>query len=232
MKKEVTLNELVNSFIGRKGRLVSMSKSCGPAMAVYNSNMVVNDEVIWYGDIDLEEDKNILLALSELFGTDIKIYREHGVRVFPFEVKDEVELKEEQKKRIKQNNPVWTTAAPEKYDNKDYLTILAQMNEMRDKNRKDRAICFGLLTPGGTNWAWHNTWWYKGPHKLYRIFKRNYKVFVQYPLQSVKYKKEKQKLSIWKQILLFLQFVKREVNYHREEVKENGVSWTELLFDY
>jgi len=228
MNKEFTLDQLIKTFLGPRGRLVSGSKSRGPAMAIYNSNMVVGDEVVWHGDIDLTKDRRILCGIADLFNITIDLYNEHDVRVFPFEVKDNKEMKEKHKKLIEKHTPVFTTKSPDKFAGHDYDEIEERNEKIRQEAIKTHSIYLGFLTPGGTEWKWYNTWYYKGPHYVYRVLRRHVKVFIGWPLSMIGYSEEK--LSFWAKVKMFFKYFFKEIGYHRIAVKEGQSTWKELLF--
>jgi hypothetical protein len=241
MEKKLKVIDCIEAFLGRKGRLVSMSKSCGPAMAVYNSNLVVGDKVLWHGDIDLERDKAILLGIARLFEVDIEVYYEMDLRIFPGEFDTDIEVEQEHKKRIAANTPVWTTKDPFTFAGKDWDEMLDINSEHRAEMMKRRMMAYGFLTPGGTDWKWYNTWYYKGPHKLYRCFRFFYNQFIAYPLESIDYHKSKYvdgerveiKLSVLDKIRIFVRTFIKEIGYHKKAFETGEIkSVREYLFDH
>jgi hypothetical protein len=225
MKKSFTLIQMVEAFIGREGRLVSMSKSCGPAMSVYNSNMVVGDEVIWYGDIDLDLSKEVLCSIAKLFDTTISIYSEHDLRVFSFEVNSNTELKAKWKEKIIKTKPAYTTSSPELYYGQDYYVAKEESEKRKEERIKERRISFGSLTPSGTEWKWYNAWYYNIPHKAYRIVKFLINNHICFPLKCASYE-EKGKIRKF-----FKSFFK-EFGYVRIGIKEGQITLKDYLFNH
>lgn len=241
MEKTVKLIEMIELFVGRRGRLVSSSKSCGPAMAVYNSNLVVGDEVLWYGDIDLEVSRFTLLNIAKLFDITIEIYSEMDIRVFAFDNESEEEIKKKHKENIAKSTPVWTTADPFNFAGKDWDEMLELNESHREKMRNRRAIAYGLLTPNGTDWKWYNTWYYNGPHKLYRCVRFFYGQFIEYPLDFVEHSKSKYvdgekvevKLSFIEKVKIFVKMFKKEIGYHKKAFETGEIkSIRSYLFDH
>jgi len=210
---------ILNILLGRSGRLVSMSKSCGPAMAIYNSNVVVNNQVVWHGDVDLDADGPLLRRIAELIGAHIDVYYESHLRVFPFEVKDEKEMRKKHKEKMKKVKPTWSTSTPDMFDGKSYEKIRERMSAVRQERILERQIAYGFLTPGGTEWAWYNTWFYRGPYRIYAYLRDRYKIYISYPVYFVKMSDEK--LTRWQKVKEFLAAVRREWNY-RHGKKENN----------
>lgn len=68
------------NMLGHPGRLISYSKSLGPAGGIYNAN-IFNERAkrIWYGDIDIVRDREKLLNLADRLGT-LYILPEHKGR--------------------------------------------------------------------------------------------------------------------------------------------------------
>ena len=67
--------------VGYFGNLVSASKSgyrnANPDhLVVFNSNIIVNNEKIWYGDIDITKSGETLLSLANTFGVTIYVLSE------------------------------------------------------------------------------------------------------------------------------------------------------------
>ena len=79
------LKDVLRILLGREGHICSGSKSCGPAMAVFNANVVIGDKIVWYGDVDMDEKRVLLKILSMHIGAPIEVYYESGLRQFNFE---------------------------------------------------------------------------------------------------------------------------------------------------
>ena len=161
-------------FLGHPGKLISGSKSCGPAMGIYNANVVIGDDVVWNGDVDLDVSRKDLIDLSESLSVEVKVYSESPVRIFVF---DDEDGSKQHAARIQQiddirNNRglVWTTATPELYRGENYSEARIRNQKLRDERIRDRQIYFGMLTPKGTEWRWHNTWFYLYIYPIYRYF--------------------------------------------------------------
>jgi len=230
MKKEQYLNELEN-ILSYKGAMVSSSKSCGPPMAIYNANVVIDEEVVWYGDVDLEkpchnctEDNPIsvrhgLIYLSGKLGKPIDVYYEHSLRMFNFEEDDkkagkvDIENKKKQLSTIRERKGLaWSTLAPDKMgsENMDYNEYKDEMTETKNENIKKRMIWNGSLTPYGAEWKWYNRLFYKSIYKIYHPIVVWFKVYPGYAIQSVKYHRY---TSFWKKIKCFFLCMVREVGY-------------------
>jgi len=231
-KQSFNLEEIIRVILGNCGKMVSSSKSCGPPMAVYNANVVIDDKIIWYGDVDIEVSGDELCRLSNLSDKTIEVYYEHPVRQFNFDEMPKKEFEKQQKKIIQETTPVWTTAEPDKYAGYEWDDIYVKHEKSRDEIIKSRQIAFGSLTPNGSEWTWYNTWYYKSIHKMYRIMKYFCKQFVHYPLESLKYKKQDD--SNIKPIKYFLKTMIREMGYHRvyleEQIEKKG--HRKALVDY
>jgi len=211
---------ILSILLGRPGRLVSASKSRGPAMAVYNSNVVVDGEVVWYGDVDLDKDRNWLGKIAELVGSDIEIYYEHDLRVFPFEVADEKEMSKKHKEKMKNRKPVWSTATPELFGDRPYEEVREEMQKVREERVLDYLAYCGILTPGKTEWKWYNTWFYEGPYKIYAYFDNLYQIYIHYPVYFVK--TSGREMTRWQTVKEFLAAVKREWNYRHGSEKTSN----------
>jgi hypothetical protein len=200
--------ELIRLILGHEGALVSMSKSCGPPMATYNSNLVICDKVVWYGDIDLEESKKSLIRLSHLLKTDIQIFYESSLRVFGEPTKKDLAL---QAKNIKEKNGlVWSTSDPDKFAGGDYWDMYHTRKEHRDEAIKQRQVHFGILTPIGSEWTWYNKWFYKSIYKVYAFIKTYIHVYVVYPINATRWGKPK---KFWHWIINPILYFFKEIGY-------------------
>lgn len=247
-RKLVTLSTLLPCILGRPGRLVSASKSCGPAMAIYNANVVVDGAVIWYGDIDLNISKQILIAVAKLFNTSIDIYLEHHMRVFPFEVvSDHEQISEDEYQtrlaalhsaKMQQYEPVWSTACPDLFNKEDYSLVAYERELQRAQNIKQRQIAYGILTPNGTSWKWYNTWYYVSIHKAYRIYRYHYKNIIRYSIHSADRSRQRAlaagaPYSYFRYLVKIGKNIIRELHYYKKAVCDDGtMTWKELLFDH
>lgn len=241
--KMVYVLDMLNVFLGIKGIMVSTSKSCGPAMAVYNANLVVNGFVLWHGDIDLEASRRTLCSIAKMFDITIEVYYESSLRVFPFEVqkkKDKNVSKKEIDKRIelkqtkllKKANPVYTTAAPDKFNGEDFEEALAVARVNRDELIKLRRIGYGFLTPNGTEWNRFNTIYYNGPHRIFRCIRYFFRTFIEYPYSYYSISKREGK-PFFARIKKVVEMFFKEIEYHREIFKGNKViSLSKYLFDH
>jgi hypothetical protein len=220
--KRLNLIEVIEIVLGYKGHLVSASKSRGPAMAIYNSNLVINEEVIWYGDIDLHSSRLHLVRIAAAFGVEIEIYSEHSVRVFSCEAKTKSAIKKLQETKIKESTPVWTSKEPNVYAGMDYLEVYTQAEEVRIQNIKDFRICYKFLTPNGTEWNRFNTLYYNGPHRIYRIIRKLYYQFIRFPYEITQIRSmDNGKFTSFKWIYEFFKAIKREFGYAKIGIK-NG----------
>lgn len=78
--KFTSISSDAEKMLGHPGRLISFSKSLGPAGGIYNAN-IFNESAkrIWYGDIDIVRDRENLLNLADHLGT-LYILPEHKGR--------------------------------------------------------------------------------------------------------------------------------------------------------
>ena len=200
---------MIETMIGYAGKIVSSSKSCGPPMAIFNANVVVGEEVIWYGDIDIDKSFSALCGIAEIYDEEIKIFAESPIRIFAIHPKDKERLLKQQKINIKEGNGlVWTTTDPLKWAGQDIGIAREERTKRCEKNIKNRHSYLGILTPRGTEWHWYNAWFYKTIYKIYVFFKTIFNVFVEFPYYVAKHQKDRR-------IARFLHSLKTEIGYHR-----------------
>lgn len=77
--------ELITEELGEIGTLITFSKSeyirRNPKnIVVFNSNIIINNEKYWYGDIDISLNKHKLINLSKIFNETIYILYEKDCR--------------------------------------------------------------------------------------------------------------------------------------------------------
>lgn len=77
--------DLIVEKVGRLDNLISWSKSGYSRnkpknLAVFNSNIVINGEKVWYGDIDLSLSKNSLQSIAKQENVDIFVIYERDGR--------------------------------------------------------------------------------------------------------------------------------------------------------
>ena len=70
--------EIISEKVGRVDRMISGSKtgyhnSHPKNLVVFNSNIIVNGEKVWYGDIDLTISKTVLQTISVDENVDIYV---------------------------------------------------------------------------------------------------------------------------------------------------------------
>lgn len=75
------MDELIQKKLGPIGNLISYSKSTYRKVypnniVVFNSNLIIDGEKMWYGDIDITKSKNILIELSNELNKTIYILYE------------------------------------------------------------------------------------------------------------------------------------------------------------
>lgn len=75
------ITEILNKKIGFCGRMISGSKTdyrtrFPKNLAIFNANIVVDGEKVWWGDIDLTLSKNDLLEIAVLEDIDIYVLYE------------------------------------------------------------------------------------------------------------------------------------------------------------
>lgn len=73
--------QLIHQKLGPIGNLISFSKSTYRKLypnnvIVFNSNLIIDGEKIWYGDIDVTKSKNELIELSKELNKTIYILYE------------------------------------------------------------------------------------------------------------------------------------------------------------
>lgn len=218
------LNEVIEILLGHKGRVCSWSKSCGPAMAIYNSNVVMqkegeDPELIWYGDIVLEEALiSCLTNLADKLGVEIMVFYEHPIRIFQF-TDDEEEIAKAvdiQKSLINNRNGlVWTSLEPYMFDDMSYVEARERREKRREENIRQRQISYGMVTPRGTRWAWYNKWFYKGPYKIYKILDRFCYNFMWFPYKmGFRYSDG---LKWTQKLTRFFKIMRKEFYYQRFE---------------
>ena len=67
--KFTNLSPAAKKALGMSGRMVSLSKTLGPATAIYNANIFdAKAKRIWYGDIVIGRDRENLLVLADQLG--------------------------------------------------------------------------------------------------------------------------------------------------------------------
>ena len=233
--KKISLEQMLSMVLGRKGNLVSMSKSCGPEMAIYNSNLVVNDEVVWYGDVDVKEVKKYLCNIANLYEVDIEIYSENPIRIFNFNNRSQKEIKKEQKELIKKAKPIWTTKNPDKWNEEDWLDAYEKNVEHRQTMRKQRSIAYGFLTPTGNEWNWLSRLYYNNfIYKAYKKIKQAYYTYIDFPIKLTKWSlydlefkdgksiKIDKNYSKWEIIKIFFSKVKKEYYLVKEYKRKNN----------
>lgn len=77
LQRETTAREI----LGIPGRILSPSKSLGPATAIWNARIIdVDKNLLWNGDIDVEQSRDQLLQLAKELGP-IYILREFDTRL-------------------------------------------------------------------------------------------------------------------------------------------------------
>jgi len=172
----LSLLGVLQLILGYEGRVVSQSKSCGPPMAVYNSNLVVehfgNPEqysVVWYGDINLtKQTTELLTSVADAFQCTLYVFREHPIRTFIFNKRDQDKILYRQQRDIKNRiGLVWTSKEPEIFDNKSYNEMFKVMSDVRNTAIRQKMITHEEVTPRGTEWTWYNEWFYKSIYKAY-----------------------------------------------------------------
>ena len=222
IQKKLGFNkELLKSILGHPGALCSWSKSCGPAMAVYNSNIVIIDGkkdpyVAWYGDIVVNPTMvRVLCKFAIYYNVEIQVFHESPVRQFVFDKKDESKCSKEQLKAIKAKSGfVWSTATPDMWGDMPYAEA-EELRELRTaENIKDRLIGCKILTPRGTKWTWYNTWFYKSIWAFGAKISDIYHVFIQWPYETTKYHTE---MDLKDKIKKFFHSFKKEIWYQRQE---------------
>lgn len=244
--KEISLNipslpitlfirELFELVLGRKGQTLG-SKSMGDPLTIFNSNIVIGTEIIWYGDINIDKKRNNLMDLAKLFNKPIEIYYESPIRQFCFNEKCKKEKLDNEAKAIDKTTPVWTTENPNKFNGISWENAWEKDYKNQQINIKNKRIWLGILTPNGTEWSFINKLWYRGPHKIYRVFVRNWKTFISYPIECVNLDKTIDNINIKpfefkRDTKAFFKYLIREINYHKEEIKNNPrITWKSLLW--
>ncbi len=163
-----SLDEMLEICIGMKGTAKYMSKSCGPPLAIYNSNVFIENKRIYYGDLDLEVWRRMLCRLAEFLEKEIRVY---GETIGRWE-----ELSEKNKDAY-----AWSTKEPDKIWKKDWYEMLCQQTKRREENLKARRTVsyldpatkrwnYALYTPFDTNWHWYNIGFYKTYLKIRRFY--------------------------------------------------------------
>ena len=82
--------DIIENKLGDRGSILTVykvkyRKTHPDNLIIFNSSIIVNDEKIWYGDIDLTESKDSLIELSKtinnniyvLFGPDKRLHNEN-----------------------------------------------------------------------------------------------------------------------------------------------------------
>ena len=216
------MKELMDAILGPSGRICSGSKSIGPAMAIYNSNMVFwqekeDPDIVWYGDLVLDETMvKILTRLADQLKLEIMVFYESPLRQFAINEEDYSKAREFQKGLIKNRSGlVWTSREPTMFANMPYEEAKQKNKARREKARTMRAAYVGMLTPVGTEWRCYNKWFYKGPYRVYVYLKRWVVNFLVWPFKAAFL--WKLKLKWYQRISLFFKSVAKEFYYQRFE---------------
>jgi len=213
MKKVKEYNKDIIEVLGIQGRMVSGSKSCGPAMAVYNANVGVDGKLVWYGDVDIDRSKVDLIKLSMRIDKDIEVYYERSLRIFPSEATDLAKVRKQKEDIKNKNGMVWSTANPNLFNGKNYAEMRILNQKRRDDAVNQRMIWFGSLTPAGTEWTWYNTWYYKSVYRIYEFIAMYYRVYIGYPCYAVSSSRYP---TIWGKVKGFMFFFLKEVGYRND----------------
>lgn len=190
---------VLESILGHPGGICSFSKSMGPAMAVYNSKLILGcdgkSQEIWHGDIVLS---SIIRRILERYATDHNI-----VLTVNYE----------------SGGKVWCTKTPEILDNMPVLEAEEVRIRRSEERIRDRLSGMGILTPIGTAWTWYNTWFYKGPYAVYAYLRSFGHAFIWYPINfaimSDGY--DGGNRTFWGKIRLAFKIFLKECHYQRYE---------------
>lgn len=82
---QTEIEELIMFKLGFNGRMLSPSKSGyinnhPDGKPIFNANIIVNGDKVWYGDVDLVEDSVVLQDLTNMIGENLYILREMDAR--------------------------------------------------------------------------------------------------------------------------------------------------------
>ena len=88
------LKNMIREKLGVEGRMISGSKSFyrklhPDNLVCFNANICIDNKKVWWGDVDLTLDKNILLEIAVLCNEDIYVLQEMDAR---FENEDDIKL--------------------------------------------------------------------------------------------------------------------------------------------